>query len=200
MSTQNQTVTLQDAVALQVKEFAANSQKFSVHDVTVAVRGKVNAGTLEIPEVEVQGSSFRFDIPHVKVKSLFEDLWRNGTFDADFTLNRAFNGTFYEYTPSLSQLSGAAPTPTAQMSIAQPQINPPSASVGSSVKERIQKYLENCANRNFQPTLKQVQSAIKRGNQSTGVSCEDLNTIITNDLGYSVTADPNYVSASQVVI
>jgi hypothetical protein len=196
MSNQLQTVTLQTAILIQVKELAGNNKTFSVHDITREVRSKVNAGILEIPEVEVHGSSFRFDIPHAKVKSLFDELWRSGVFDPDFSLSRNFNGTYFEYTP----------TPVAaqaSVTIAQPAIVPPSASVPSAapattVTGRIDKYLSNCQARNFRPTLKQVQSAIKR-DVSTGMTCEQIQDYVEG-LGYSVTVDPEVLSASQVAL
>lgn len=195
-----QTVTLQTAVLMQVKEFATNNQKFSVHDITRTVRQKANNGELEIPEVEVAGASFRFDIPHAKVKALFDELWRTGVFDPDFTLNRNFTGMFFEYTPAPVSSANSVSAPS--FTVAQPSVNAPATSGTkvnkSQVTERIKKYLTNCINRNFRPTLKQVQSAIKRGSESTGWSCGDIEDIISSDLGYNIVTDPNYASASQV--
>src|ERR1035441_7849921 len=93
-------VTLQSAVLMQVKAFAQNNTPFSVHDITRTIRQKTSQGELEIPEVEVQGASFRFDIPHPKVKALFDELWTSGVFDPDFSLSRKFNGMYFEYTPT----------------------------------------------------------------------------------------------------
>jgi len=194
-------VTLQTAVLLQVKEFANNNQSFSVHDITREVRQKVNNGLLEIPEVEVSGASFRFDIPHAKVKALFDELWRAGTFAPDFALNRQFTGVYFQYTPvPVVQTTNVpfVPAPTPVLSVAQPQVTPPASVSTGVVEDRIQKYLANCSSRNFQPTLKQVQSAIKR-DVSTGWSCEKIQDYIEG-LGYSVTVDPEVVSASQVVL
>lgn len=201
MSNQLQTVTLQTAVLMQVKEFANNNKAFSVHDITREVRSKVNQGVLEIPEVEVAGASFRFDIPHAKVKALFDELWRTGVFDPDFSLNRNFNGTYFEYTPSpVASVAPAIPTPT--FTVSQPPVTPPASAVAVSsdktVQDRIQIYLNNCESRSFQPTLKQVQSAIKR-DVSTGWSCEQIQDYVEG-LSYDVIADPDYVSASQVKV
>jgi len=199
MSNQSlQSVTLQTAVLMQVKEFAATSRAFSVHDITREVRQKVNQGVLEIPEVEVSGASFRFDIPHTKVKALFDELWHTGVFAPDFALNRNFNGMYFEYTPS--------PVSTVQVSsftVSQPPVSTttstnPSSAVTADVGGRIASYLKNCESRNFRPTLKQVQSAIKR-DVSTGLSCEQIQDYIEG-LGYDVTTDPEVLSASQVVL
>lgn len=187
-----QSVTLQTAVLMQVKEFAAANIAFSVHDITREVRSKVNSGALEIPEVEVAGASFRFDIPHTKVKALFNELWETGVFDPDFALDRQFNGTYFEFTPkAVSATPTTVPvTVNSAVNVAQPPIVPPTTATNqndkTAIKARIQLYLINCAARTIRPTLKQVQSAIKRGNVSTGYSCDELKDIIENDFGYSV--------------
>jgi len=204
-------VTLQTAVLMQVKEFATNSQTFSVHDVTRSIRMKCSQGELEIPEVEVAGASFRFDIPHAKVKGIFDEMWRTGVFDPILTLNRQFNGTYFEYTPTLTQPAvaatpaPAAPAPAPSVTVASPAPSTATTTTTTSgpvpdsvVQDRIQTYLDNCEARNFRPTLKQVQSAIKR-DVSTGWSCEKIQDYIEG-LGYSVVPDPDYVSASQVAL
>lgn len=210
MCNQVQSVTLQTAVLMQVKEFAQNNQPFSVHDITRTIRHKTAQGELEIPEVEVSGTSFRFDIPHAKVKTLFDELWRTGVFDPDFTLSRQFNGMYFEYTPSLLAVSPTVQVSTpavthATQTVSTPAPTPapapvassPSTSVSNSVvQDRIQTYLDNCTSRNFRPTLKQVQSAIKR-DVSTGWTCEQIQDYVEG-LGYDVVADPDYVSANQV--
>jgi hypothetical protein len=210
-----QSVTLQSAVLLQVKEFANAGRSFSVHNVTQEIRNKVNSGALEIPEAEVTGASFRFDIPHVKVKGLFDEMYRNGVFNPDFTLDRQFNGTFFEYTPTLVATTGtvtpapvgtSVPAPvtpaTPSYTVAAPVTTTASSPAGVSrsvAKDRIGQYLGNCRNRNFRPTLKQVQSAIKRGEVSTGWTCEQIQDIVENDLGFGLSSNPD-VSAVQVIV
>lgn len=209
MCQQVQSVTLQTAVLLQVKEFAQANQKFSVHDITSSIRNKAANGELEIPEVKISGASFRFDIPHAKVKALFDELWRTGVFDPDFALNRNFNGMYFEYTPSPvnGNVQYASVTPTAPTQIADPtQVTTPAPVTpapttgpvpDSVVKDRIQTYLQNCTSKNFRPTLRNVQSAIKR-DRSTGWSCEKIQEYIENQLGYTVIDNPENVSAYQV--
>lgn len=206
-------VTLQTAVLMQVQEFAKDNQTFSVHDITKVVRRKTANGELEIPEVEVSGTSFRFDISHVKVKAIFDELWKTGVFDPFLTLNRQFNGTYFEYSPTLnvsaSQTTNVAAVPANVSGLTPvtalitapavvPVLNVTPAS-DDDVKERIRTYLNNCVTRNFRPSLKQVQSGIKRSS-STGWTCEKIGEYIENDLGYTVVADPNFVSASQVAV
>jgi hypothetical protein len=216
MSTAVASVSLQTAVLEQVKWFANTGTVFSVHDVTRSIRTKVSQGELEIPETEVHGSAFRNDIPHTKVKSLFDDLWRTGAFDQYLTLNRQFNGTYFEYTPTLNVSSTqtanvtAAPVTIAvntSSNVGMANSNPSSPLTvtsappvsDDSVKYRIRTYLDNCTNRNFRPTLKQVQSAIKRSS-STGWTCENIRDYVEQELGISVVADPDFVSASQVAV
>lgn len=206
-------VTLQTAVLMQVQEFAKNSQQFSVHDITRTIRTKTAQGELEIPEVEVAGASFRFDIPHAKVKALFDELWRTGVFDPEFTLSRNFNGVYFEYTPSAvnqSSYAGVSVTPQPTVAAPVPTVAPastpttptkstlPAGTVAPDVAVRVSRYLANCTTRNFRPTLKQVQSAIKRGDVSTGYSVDVLKTLIVN-LGYTVVDDPEAASRGQVV-
>lgn len=200
-------VTLQTAVLMQVQEFAKNSTQFSVHDITTEIRKKTSSGQIEIPEVEIVGSSIRFDIPHVKIKAIFDELWQTGVFDPYLTLSRQFNGTYFVYTPTVtvsatiptvqvvsSGNAGANPVPTTS-----PTIPVPSSVVQDDVdvQGRIDIYLENCATRNFRPTLKQVQSAIKR-TSSSGWTCSRIYDYIQNVRGITVVSDPDFVSASQV--
>ena len=219
MCNQVQSVTLQTAVLMQVKEFAQNNTPFSVHDITRTIRSKTAQGELEIPEVEISGASFRFDIQHAKVKALFDELWRTGVFDPDFSLSRQFNGMYFQYTPSLingGAVAGISVAPQAPLSAGVPttasatnasnvgqnwgatSAAPTPAPVSTDVKDRVALYLTNCKTRNFRPSLKQVQSAIKRGDASTGWSCESLKAI-AEGLGYTVVANPDSLSKAQVV-
>ena len=220
MCNQVPSVTLQTAILMLVKEFAQNNQSFSVHDITSALRNKTAQGDLEIPEVEIQGASFRFDIQHVKVKALFDELWRTGVFDPDFTLSRQFNGMYFQYTPSLvggGAVAGISVTPQAPLSAGVPAVAPVASATNANnvgqnwgattplvnkttepVENRIKTYLNNCVTRNFRPTLKQIQSAIKRDDVSTGWSCDQLKLYVTA-IGYTIVDDPAAISRSQVV-
>lgn len=214
MCNQVQSVTLQTAVLMQVKEFAQNNMPFSVHDITRTIRQKTAQGELEVPEVEVSGASFRFDIPHAKVKALFDELWRTGVFDPDFSLSRNFNGMYFEYTPS--PVNGGAVTGGAAMvdsskpwlgtippwipastATVAPQSTTPPDVADIAVEIRVQRYLTNCTTRNFRPTLKQIQSAIKRAGVSTGWSCEDLKAMV-HKFGYTFVDATEVTSYAQV--
>jgi hypothetical protein len=186
------TVTLQTAVLLTIKEFADAGNKFSAHDITRSIRDKCNVGKLEIPEVEdLSGAdSFRYNVQHNEVRDLFNEMRDNGVFDADYTIKRNFNGMFFEYTASsTAPISTAYPQPTVQTQPTVPVAPMATAfsAVDAEIKRRVTQYLQNCKTRNFRPNLKQVQSAIKRGSKSTGISSEDLLDLITKDMGFSVT-------------
>lgn len=205
-------VSLQTAVLEQVKYFANTNLTFSAHDVTRSIRTKVAKGELEIPETEVQGASFKNDIRHSTVKGIFEELWRTGVFDPFLTLTRNFNGTYFEYKAILNS-STMFPPPMS------PTYSGPSASVNNTaptsmfpsqmnlvinnndddiIKARIQTYLENCSKKNFRPTIKQVQSAIKRSS-SSGWYCDQIYEYIQTELKYEIVDNPEFISASQVI-
>ena len=203
MCNQVQSVTLQTAILMQVKEFAQNNQQFSIHDITRIIREKTTQGELEIPEVEVTGASFRFDIQHAKVKVLFDELWNTGVFDPDFILSRKFNGVYFDYTPASVSKSDpyddAPVTPSSTAPVPTPTTSVTYGPLPSDSLDRITTYLANCHNRNFRPTLKQIQSAIKRADISTGISCDELKSCVVNVLGYTIIDDPDAISRSQVV-
>jgi hypothetical protein len=212
MCQQVQSVSLQTAVLGQVHEFAQNNQSFSVHDITRTLREKTSKGELEIPEVEVSGSSFRFEISHKKVKALFDELYRTGVFDPDITFSRTFNGMYFDYAPTLVSSVGQynptpapAVTPVVVPPIVTPSVAPvpvaapvTTTTIPADITARVAQYLTNCVNRNFRPNLKKIQSAIKRGDVSTGVSCETLKALVQS-MGYTVVDDPDALSNAQVI-
>jgi len=199
------TVTLQTAVLLTIKEFADDGNKFSAHDITRSIRDKCNGGKLEIPEVEdLSGAdSFRYNVQHNKVRDLFNEMRDNGVFDADYTIHRNFNGMFFEYTASSTAPSqppvpsyGGTPPPTSILPVV--PLATVFAQVDAEIKRRVTQYLQNCKTRNFRPSLKQVQSAIKRGDKSTGVSSGELEDLIRKDLGFAMSGGD--IKHNQVIV
>jgi len=200
-------VTLQTAVLLVIKEFADVGNKFSAHDITRSIRDKCNNGQMEIPEVEdLSGAdSFRFNVDHVKVRNIFNEMRDNGVFDADYTIQRKFNGMFFEYTAqSVNQpvpCCGGTPPPTSILPVV-PLASPTPAAAfvvaDAEIRRRVTQYLDNCKSRNFRPSLKQVQSAIKRGDKSTGVSSGELEDLITKDLGFAMSGGD--IKHNQVIV
>jgi hypothetical protein len=187
-----QSVSLQTAILLQIKEFAQTNRTFSVHDITVELRKKCNTGQLEIPDIEdISGAdNFRYPVDHKEVRNLFNQMRDNGVFDSDYTLQATFNKMFYTYTVTKK----TSPTPVSKT----PSVTPiaiaknvwSQASCGASssqIETRVRQYLVNRSSDSFTsyPTIKQIQSAIKRGNRSTGVSTGDLIAMV-KALGYPV--------------
>lgn len=180
-------VTLQTAVLNQVREFAANGTTFSIHDITNGIRQKVSTG-LEIPEVAVSGRSFSFNIEHVTVKKIFNDLWETGVFDPEFTLTRTDNGTYFEFTATMVN-----PASTQVQQVSSPVSTPQSTKIDTATAtNRIRTYLTNCVFKNTTPTLKNIQSAIKRKSGSSGLTCEEIKDIV-EQLKYSIVTSPNFI-------
>lgn len=201
----NQTVpsvSLQTAVLMQVTEFAKNNQPFSIYDITDALRLNVNSGDLEIPEIEERGPTFRFNVRHSRVRSIFREMLNTGMFDPSFKLEETFpNGKFFVYVPTVISMTSATQQPpmTSATTVAPPfSVAAPFAKpTRDEIVKRVKLYLNRCEARNFRPTLKQTQSAIKR-NASTGISCESLMDIVQS-LGYPVLDVPDSVSRAKVV-
>lgn len=198
MTNAPKTVTLQTAILMAVKSFAEQGTKFSAHDISKLLRDQVNTGQLEIPEVEdLSGQDgHRFNIKHPEVRSLFNQMRDNGVFSTDFNLNGQFNGMYFIYEASPVIAVNATPV-TPAFTPAPANIFPPTTAttttaaapangLDSKIKDRVKSYLNNCVTRNYRPSLKHVQSAIKRGPKSTGVASQDLLDYIENELGYSV--------------
>ena len=203
-----QSVTLQTAILMEVKEFSLTNTPFSVHDITQNIRRKTMDGTLEIPEVEVVGASIRFNIPHANVKSIFDEMWRNGTFDPFLTLSRNFTGKYFRYAPTpVSTQSSQTSTQPTQQSIPQVPCTfaPASTTVQNNtdnivkadkntVTQRIKQYLEYCKSAYVTPTMKKIQSSIK----CNGWTCRDISYIVSNDLNKTVVRH-GYISKSSVI-
>lgn len=211
-------VTLQSAVLLAVKDFANQGKPFSIFDITQSIRTKCNNGELEIPEVEMTGGgNYRFQVEHTKVKALFLELRDTGVFDPDFSLTESFNqqGRYRTYEPvALGNLaaplppqapqasattSSPAPTPSIPVAFVSPTSTSGFVTFTTDVAYRVTTYLANCKARNFRPTLRHVQSAIKRGEKSTGYSVEALRDFI-GGLGFNFSSDPNSLARYQVVV
>ena len=212
MCNQVPSVTLQTAILMQIQEFVKNNIPFSIHDITRNLRDKTTKGEIEIPEVEVNGNSFHFNISHTKVKSHFEELWRTGVFDPDFYLNRQFNGMYFVYTATPVNISynvdGISVTPQVQCSTGVPTTaTTPNGSGNSTligpdeqfIWSKVERYLIGCKSRDVNPTLKQVQSAIKRRHSRCSLySCEELKHLIEKQ-NYIITNHPNGNSKSKVI-
>lgn len=95
-----QTVTLQTAVIMVVKDFVNDDKSFSIHDITVGIRERCNKGLLEISEIETSDpfASFRFNVEHSVVRSLFNEMWDRGVFSGQTPiLDHRHNGRYWEF-------------------------------------------------------------------------------------------------------
>lgn len=200
--------TLETAILETVREFGQQGKSFSAHDITTVIRRKCNAGELEIPTAATSGGNIKFYISHAEVNGIFKDLYRNGVFNPEFTLDKQINptGQYFIYTPQPSNGVTYASTTTATPPVATPSTAPATPVIATVIhgkstlpviKVRVAEYLTNCKSKCICPTLKEVQSAIKRDSTSNGWTCNELLDVCVQ-LGYSVITDVNFVSKSLV--
>jgi len=210
MCNQIPSVNLQTAVLMQVQEFVNSGQTFSRYDITKALRQKCNDGLLEIPEIEDTnpGATNRFNVRKSEVDAIFEQLYQNCLANGLPPLNYHYNPNlgyrvfsadpnFGLTTPAQTPASTQVPTslPTA---VTLPPINPnrvvsaPAPSAKRTIQldmaeliRRINLYLINCNKIGKKPTLRQIQSAIKRRDRSTGLSRRECKNIAIS-LGYQL--------------
>ena len=202
-------VSLQTAVLMQVQEFVNSGQEFSRYDITKALRQKCNDGLLEIPEVEdVNGGNVRYDIRKDAVDNIFEQLWNNGLPNGLPPLTCQYNRVLgYRVFSADMSAASAVPTPTSTPSAIPVLTQTPSVSLQATaptvtaippsrpsnmvtlsdteIRRRVQLYMKRCSTLGVTPSLKQIQSAIKRGNQSTGLSYREIANV-TMSLGWIV--------------
>jgi len=197
MCSTTKAVNLKTAILMQVQEFAKQNKSFSVHDITRTLRTKTSSGELQIPEIEVKGCSIKYSISHSDVKDEFNELRKTGKFEESITIDRKYNGMYFDYTPTFK-----TPTISQGSSVTITTNSYPSAipSVPDFISHnnalRVQTYLGKRIGN--PPTLKQVQSAIKR-HDVPGQSCSELKRYLQT-LGYTLSYNPNAVSKSIVMI
>lgn len=198
-------VTLQIAVIDQIEEFANAGQIFSAHNVTQKLREKCNANTLVIPEIESQSGSdkFKYEVPHTSVRNIVRHVISSGMLGSKFTFATSFNGMYNEYTATKVAAPATAPKRSllgvfnnpvqsfndlvqsvTQSTPSSPSATSPTGSGNSEIQRRIKLYIDNSNVRGFKPSLKQVQSAIKRRGK-LGITCNEIQDIIVNELKYS---------------
>jgi hypothetical protein len=157
-----------------VEGFILTDTPFSVYDVTTSIRTLVNSGAVNAPDLAVSGRDFKFAVEHDEVRQEFIDLLTVKGFSNK--LNKNWTGKFFEYVPSTQVTSRAKPSSGLVSSTVQTTSNS-SKLDKPEVLRRVRTYLTNCDANKFTPTLKQIQSAIKRGNKSTGWSRQELDVI-----------------------
>jgi hypothetical protein len=100
---------------------------------------------------------------------------------------------FSAYTPTtpttpapIATSYASVPTPTVNLPVPV-TVNPASTVVlnDSEIRRRVSMYLDHCTKVGLSPTLKNIQSAIKRGNKSTGLSYREIANVVSS-LGHKV--------------
>lgn len=201
MNTQVETLNLREAVVAQILAFVNANQPFSRYDITTALRNRVNSGNLEIPDVKTSGGSVKFWVQKTDVDSIFEDVYANPSAYNVPALTFTFKSgqgyrTFEAASPSSPTIptvqmastqvaGGYVSTPVSVTPPASTSVIPPSSSPlnDSEIRRRVDTYLKRCQASGTTPTLKQIQSAIKRGNKSTGLSYGEIRNVASS-LGY----------------
>lgn len=194
-STNVPSVNLATAVLMQVQEFVNSGQEFSRYDITKALRQKCNDGLLEIPECEDTnpGASYRFSILKGEVDNIFDQLFQNclanglPPLKVTFDRQRGYRLFSVDVVAAAPQpvatpqpvVATAPPTPEVRVSV------PVSTLTDTEIKRRVTLYMTRCTQSGATPTLKNVQSAIKRGNKSTGLSYGEIANIVKS-LGFSI--------------
>lgn len=203
-------VSLQTAVIMQIQEFAQKQTPFSRYDITTEIRRKCNAGELEIPECKRDTSSDFCDVRKTAVDDIFEQLWNNGLCDGIPALVSSYdrNRGYRLFTGDATSAGSAIPAPSmvapSPVMSTPPTVNLPTPAVSQTIppspvvrqptmvtlsdteiRRRIDTYMTRCQKVGVTPSLKQIQSAIKRGNRSTGLSYREIANV-ANSLGYKV--------------
>lgn len=202
-------VSLQTAVIMQIQEFAQKQTPFSRYDITTELRRKCNDGELDIPECKRDPNSDFCDVRKTAVDDIFEQLWNNGLCDgipalvSSYDRNRGyrlFSGDTTTQGSAIPAPSMVAPSPV--MSPPPTPLNPPTVKLpippiamvpqttmvtlsDAEIRRRIDLYMTRCQKVGMTPSLKQIQSAIKRGNRSTGLSYREIANV-AGSLGYKV--------------
>lgn len=200
-------MTLDEAIKNQIIEFGNNNKTFSVHDITSELRRKTANGDIEIPEVQVDKYSFKFEISHAKVKNIFDYGWTSGEYNKYFTLNRNFNRVYYEYTATVinnpsnsndttssnvnsNNSAVATNSPTNNSNIISNIKSNNQFNVDDIIKNNIKNYI---IKHNNSPTIKEIQSAIKRKNYLVW-TCEQIKAYVEQTLNYKTSGNSNHYS------
>lgn len=171
------TLPLGDAIILEVNTFVKANEPFSIHQITTNIRNKVNNGEYNIPDIIVFGMPFKYRVEHADVKSLFKTLQFHKALPE---LDAEPNGMYIEYTPVITKKAVSA-----KKAAQAPLVDT------SEARRRIKNYLDS--HMVSFPTMKKIQSAIKRKSQATGLACRDIYALV-DMLGYTVNTSRNHIS------
>jgi hypothetical protein len=177
---------LKEAIVIAIADLITNKTTFSIHNITTFIRSAVSKGELDIP-----GCNAPEDIHHLDVRKLFRTMLTDKELDS-FKLIETHNGVYFEYTPTSVPNSMGLSTTTSTSTVwnnsdikstdnKMPYSeNSPIARIPKDeVMRRIETYLGRCSDKGVNPTIKLVQSAIKRGDELLGWTCRELENLIT---------------------
>lgn len=194
--------TLKELVQGAVEGFLATDTPFSVHNLTTSIRQLVNSGAVTVPSLFVDGKDFKYEIGHDDVKFYFQELFNANSFSRQ--VGRRFEDPYFLYfgvdsnsttDPTSSTDTGDAfsrltkalaamrpksilSTPKTTNFDSSPRVQVTTAKVGrNEIIKRVRTYFNNCSDQGFLPSSKQIQSAVKRGDRSTGWSRSELRQI-----------------------
>jgi hypothetical protein len=171
---------LEEAIVNAINELKPRGS-FSAFDVTTQIRDAANNGAIDLPGLEARPNQhgIKFWVNHQDVRALIDEMLNNGELNNLGLTDVRYNGTYREFVFDVnSPATPATPAPAVQT--VGTAAAPTPSTVGVSVK------VDNYLKRNLynQPTLKDVQSAIK----VNGITCEQFATIV-EQLGYTVNDD-----------
>ena len=181
------TLTFATAVLCAIRRFTSISFDFSAHDITKELRRQVNSGEIalsDIDERDVDGSITQY-IEHDVVRNLVRELYTENLIP-DY--GRKDNGQYIVYTklnitPSQTTTVtlAAQPTPT-------PTPTPPQPAISQITKETmVIDYVKRKVAKGEHPTLKRIQSRMKRAS----LTCGEIESVLMK-YGYAVRQTGRY--------
>jgi len=196
---------LNKAILTQVQEFANNSTTFSIHDTTVALRNKANAGNLNLPEFENQIGQYKYNIPHKSVKTAFLELLSDGIFaEIGLDVSSQYNGVYNEYTATVTTPTqppvSIVSSPVANVTITNPPFTPTSQSVTvnkkskQEVESKVSNYLDSHTGK--QVSIEQIRAAIK----CNGWTCAEILDIVKTQYPNNTQLGTNYYPSKELVV
>ena len=188
------TLSLTAAVIYTVGDFKKQQANFSAYDATKKIRDEVNAGELVIPNSEsgqdANGEPVQL-VSHNDVKSVVTALYENGLMP-DYRKEYNRDGGYYEYIYDSVKLA----TPQTVNSNVIP-VNFSSSTqklYPANVATKIGSYVRNKFSKGERPSLKSIQSRLRR---DASLTCREIAPIVKT-LGYFLLENPYVFSQSLV--
>lgn len=173
--------TLNQAVTDVVQDFVNQAKSFSVHDVTKRVRELVNNFEIDLIGMPASTEGYPCHVDHNAVKNEFNAMFNSGL----WTLQKNWNGSHFVY-------SKGSPTAT--------NVSSPSVSVSPTLSQALRDHAVNYVKAKLAagvtPSLKQVQSTLKR---VAKVKCVDLATLLSGE-GFKLEPGANSLEHSKYLV